>query len=220
MTSTDPDIEAAALRDRRFYESASALAAAGQDLHQRGWVPATSGNFSLRLSPTTAIVTASGKHKGKLSPDDFIAVDHSGAPLTDGKPSAETLLHTQLYARFANIGAVLHCHSVNSTVVSLETQGSELILEGYEVLKAFSGVDSHNTKVVLPIFDNDQTIARLATRVDAYLAANPTCPAYLIRGHGVYCWSEDLDSCLDKLEAVEFLLECELQRRRLHPGEQ
>lgn len=219
MASTDPRIEAAVPRDRRFYESATALAAAGEQLHQRGWVPATSGNFSLRLSPTTAIVTASGRHKGKLGPDDFIAVDQSGTPLTDGKPSAETLLHTQLYARFANIGAVLHCHSVNSTVLSLETQSNELVLSGYEVLKAFSGVDCHNTKVVLPIFDNDQTISRLAAKVDTYLAAKPDCPAYLIRGHGVYCWSDDLDSCLDKLEAVEFLLQCELERRRLHPGQ-
>ena len=224
MTSADPSIansatESPKLRDRRFYESATALAAAGEQLHQRGWVPATSGNFSLRLSPNTAIVTASGRHKGKLGPDDFIAVDQSGTPLTDGKPSAETLLHTQLYARFANIGAVLHCHSVNSTVLSLETQGSELVLSGYEVLKAFGGVDSHNTKVVLPIFDNDQTIARLAAQVDTYLAAKPDCPAYLIRGHGVYCWSYDLDSCLDKLEAVEFLLQCELERQRLHPGQ-
>jgi len=224
MTSADPSIansatESPKLRDRRFSESATALAAAGEQLHQRGWVPATSGNFSLRLSPNTAIVTASGRHKGKLGPDDFIAVDQSGTPLTDGKPSAETLLHTQLYARFANIGAVLHCHSVNSTVLSLETQGSELVLSGYEVLKAFGGVDSHNTKVVLPIFDNDQTIARLAAQVDTYLAAKPDCPAYLIRGHGVYCWSDDLDSCLDKLEAVEFLLQCELERQRLHPGQ-
>ena len=56
-------------------------------------------------------------------------------------------------------------------------------------------------------------------RITVDLAAKPDCPAYLIRGHGVYCWSDDLDSCLDKLEAVEFLLQCELERRRLHPGQ-
>lgn len=211
-------VDSAQLRDRRFYDSAAALAAAGQALHQRGWVPATSGNFSLRLDADTAIVTASGRHKGRLSPDDFLAVDLSGTPLTTGTPSAETQLHTSLYSRFLDTGAVLHCHSVNSTVISLETAEDKLTLQGYEVLKAFTGIDSHATKVVLPIFDNDQTISRLAAHVDAYLSANPLCPAYLIRGHGVYCWSEDLDSCLDKLEAVEFLLQCELERQRLHSG--
>jgi methylthioribulose-1-phosphate dehydratase len=204
--------------DRKtFYQQATALAAAGDALYQRGWVPATSGNFSMRLSENTATVTASGKHKGRLAPTDFIAVDLSGNTLTDGKPSAETELHTQLYARFTGIGAVLHCHSPKATVLSmLMGESTELIFEGYELQKAFAGINSHDSRVTTPIFENSQDIHALALEVDQYLIAHPDCPGYLIRGHGIYCWADSLDNCMHRLEALDFLLSCELEMRRHH----
>lgn len=205
------------MQDADYFAKARQLAVAGQQLHQHGWVPATSGNFSMRLSDASAIVTASGRHKGHLRVEDFLAVDLSGQPLTEGKPSAETGLHTQLYRRYPEVGAVLHCHSPNATLLSRNIAGSELVLEGYELLKAFSGINTHATRVVIPIFDNTQDIDALACDVDDYLAAHPDCPAYLIRGHGAYCWAADLDGCLRELEALEFLLHCELEQLRLPP---
>jgi methylthioribulose-1-phosphate dehydratase len=198
-----------------FYQQAIALAAAGEHLYQRGWVPATSGNFSARLNADSAIVTASGKHKGRLSPTDFIAVDLSGKAISEGKPSAETNLHTQLYARFASIGAVLHCHSSAATVLSRAIAGNILTLSNYELLKAFAGIDTHAVSVDIPIFDNTQDIAGLAEEVDRYLIAHPQCPGYLIRGHGVYCWAVDLEACMRNLEALDFLMQCELEHLRL-----
>lgn len=41
-------------------------------------------------------------------------------------------------------------------------------------------------------------------------------PGYLIRGHGVYVWAEDMPGALLRLEALEFMLACELEARRLH----
>ena len=38
---------------------------AGRFLYGRGWSPATSSNYSTRLSPTEALLTVSGKHKGQ-----------------------------------------------------------------------------------------------------------------------------------------------------------
>lgn len=200
---------------KKFYQQATALAAAGDTLYQRGWVPATSGNFSMRLSKDVATVTASGKHKGRLAPTDFIAVDLTGKPITEGRPSAETGLHTQLYARLPDIGAVLHCHSSHATVLSmLMNNCSELVFAGYELQKAFAGITSHDSRLAIPIFDNNQNISALALEVDQYLIGHPHCPAYLIRGHGVYCWADNLDNCMHRLEALDFLLSCELEMRR------
>lgn len=196
----------------RFAERAATLATIGRDLHANGWVPATSGNFSMRLDAASAIVTASGRHKGRLDPaNDFLAVDLDGRPLAGGKPSAETLLHTRLYAWQPWIDTVLHCHSPAATVVSRRTPGGELRLTDYELLKAFRGIDTHATTLALPIFENTQDIAALADEVDAWLRDHPDCPAYLIRGHGVYCWGESAAECLRQLEALDFLLECELR---------
>jgi methylthioribulose-1-phosphate dehydratase len=38
---------------------------------------------------------------------------------------------------------------------------------------------------------------------------------YIIRGHGVYAWGPDVPTALARLEALEFLLACELERTRL-----
>lgn len=192
-----------------FTAQARQLIAAGEQLYARGWVPATSGNFSLRLGEDTALVTASGKHKGRLTPADFIVTGLDGAPLSEGRPSAETDLHLQLYRRFPSVGAVLHCHSPSATVLSRRRQES-ILLQGYELLKAFDGIDSHDVSLEIPVFENTQDIPALAEAVDAYLARHPHCPAYLIRGHGVYCWGTDIDSCMRQLEALDFLLQCEL----------
>lgn len=203
-------------KNKAFFDKAIALAAAGADLYQRGWVPATSGNFSLRLDDDSALLTASGKHKGQLAPTDFIAVDLDGLPLSDGKPSAETLLHTSLYRRFPNLGAVLHCHSPDATLISrLHAQSGYIALRDYELLKAFPGIDSHDCAVNIPIFANTQDIAALAIEVDEYLAERPDCPGYLIQGHGLYCWGNTLEDCMRNLEALEFMLHCELEMQRL-----
>ena len=187
---------------------------AGRFLYGRGWSPATSSNYSTRLSATQALLTVSGKHKGQLGPDDVLATDLSGNSLEPGKkPSAETLLHTQLYSWRPEIGAVLHTHSVNATVLSRLTPGDSIEFEDYELQKAFSGVSTHESKVRVPIFDNDQDITRLAAKVKPWLDAHPDCVGYLIRGHGLYTWGARMSDALRQIEAFEFLFECELKTR-------
>lgn len=189
---------------------------AGRFLYSRGWSPATSSNYSMRLSTTTALLTASGKHKGQLGQNDVLVTDLSGNSLEPGKkPSAETLLHTQLYRCRPEVGAVLHTHSVSATVLSRLTPGDHLPLEGYELQKAFAGVATHESTVLVPIFDNDQDIARLAAKVQPWLDAHPECPGYLIRGHGLYTWGARMSDALRQIEAFEFLFECELKTRSL-----
>lgn len=195
---------------------ADEIIAAGRFLYGRGWSPATSSNYSARLSATEALLTVSGKHKGQLGPDDVLATDLHGNSLEPGKkPSAETLLHTQLYQWRADIGAVLHTHSVNATVLSRATDASELVFEDYELQKAFSGIATHESRVRVPIFDNDQDIARLAAKVQPWLDQHPDCVGYLIRGHGLYTWGAHMNDALRQIEAFEFLFECELKMRAL-----
>src|SRR3546814_15315700 len=71
---------------------------------------------------------------------------------SDHRPSAETLLHTQLYRRFGDVGCVLHTHSQVQTVASRLFAGAGHVrLEGYELLKAFSGNTTHETELDLPV---------------------------------------------------------------------
>lgn len=184
-------------------------------LDSKGWTPATSSNFSQRLDNNYCAITVSGKHKGRLIPDDIMVVDLQGNPQDEKKPSAETLLHTSLYAKNPNIGAVLHTHSLNSTLLTLLTENSSWKLAGYELLKAFQGISTHESSIELPIFANTQDIARLADEVIEYLNKKIPCWGYLIRGHGVYTWGKDMAETLIHLEAIEYLIQCELEVMRI-----
>ncbi len=204
-----------------FNEAAEALVAAGRAIAAEGWVPATSGNFSLRLPGDAVAITVSGAHKGRLGVTDIMRVDLDGRPLEDKRPSAETLLHVQLYRHDPAIGAVLHTHSVNATVVS-RLAGDALELEGLEILKAFAGVVTHETRRRVPVFDNDQDMPRLARQVEAWLGERASAPdlmipGYLIRGHGLYTWGHTLPEAMRHLEAFEYLFRCELETRRVMP---
>lgn len=206
-------VELATFDQARFTGCAESIVAASHVIYSRGWSPATSSNYSVRLDANSCAVTVSGKHKGELSVDDVMAVDLAGNPLLDKKPSAETLLHTQLYRRDADIGAVLHTHSVCATVLTMELSGMDvLVLKGYELLKAFNSVKTHNTELHIPVFENTQDMVALSHCIEKYMQREGTGVAYLIRGHGLYTWAEDLASCMRHLEALEFLLDCEWRR--------
>jgi methylthioribulose-1-phosphate dehydratase len=197
-----------------FDDLAAALIEIGHHAFARGWVPATSGNFSARLDSETIAITVSGVHKGYLNQADIMLVDEGGASLDDRRPSAETLLHTWLYQWRPEVQAVLHTHSVRSTVLSRVADG-EILLDGLEVLKAFDGVDTHDTEMIIPVFPNDQDVGRLADQVGEYLLQHPGVPGYLIAGHGLYTWGGSLSAAMRHLEAFEFLFECALEMRRL-----
>jgi len=195
-----------------FLNAAQQLIDAGRFIDSKGWVPATSGNFSARLPDGTIAITVSGKHKGQLELDDIMLIDADANSLDGKKPSAETVLHTSLYKRFPDIQSILHPHSLNATLISRIFK-SEIVLEDFELLKALRGITTHESRVVVPIFANDQNIPRLAELVEQYLDSHADCYAYIIAGHGLYTWGVSVQETLRHLEALDFLFDCEL---RLH----
>jgi methylthioribulose-1-phosphate dehydratase len=190
---------------------ARGLAEVGRRMDARFWVPGSSGNLSARLPDGLIAITRSGVHKGRLEEADIIAVDEAGQPAVAGeRPSAETLLHCQLYRLFPPIGAVLHGHSVAATVLS---KLGPISFSQYELLKAF-GFATHDLDVTLPVYENDQDIARLAGWIEPFLVREPPI-GYVIAGHGVYAWGSSVEHAFWRLEALEFLLTCELERRKI-----
>ena len=198
-------------------QAARAIADAGRDLAALGWTPATSSNFSMRLDPKHLAVTISGRDKGRLSGEDVMVVDMDGhAVATDARPSAETLLHTQIYRRFPDANAVLHTHSRNQTVASRWYAPRGVIrFEGWELQKAISGYTTHESALDVPVFANTQDMNVLVREVDAWLDAGKPLSGYLIDGHGIYTWGKDMPETRRHLEAFEFLLACELDLMRL-----
>jgi methylthioribulose-1-phosphate dehydratase len=191
-------------------DAAARLAEMGRDFHARGWVLGTSGNFSAVLGqdPLRLAITPRGADKGRLDPEKVLEVDGRGAAL-DGvsRPSDEVRLHLAIvHARRA--GAVLHTHSVWSTLLSESHAGDGgLAISGYEMLKGLAGVTTHAHREWVPIFENTQDWEAAAPAVEALLRERADVHAFLIRGHGLYTWGRDLAEARRHLEVLEFLLE-------------
>ena len=210
-------MNAPAYDSTRLQALAEEIIAATRELAALGWTPATSSNFSMRLDDSHVAVTVSGRDKGKLLPGDIMVVDLQGKPVTDQVPSAETVLHTQLYARLPEVGCVLHTHSLAQTLASRLYAGAGAVrFEDYELIKAFRGQHTHATAMEVPVLANNQCIPTLAAQVDVLLDRGAMW-GYLIEGHGLYAWGRDMAEARRHLEAFEFLLNCELEMRKLRP---
>ena len=200
-----------------FADKAQSIADAGRELAALGWTPATSSNFSMRLGTRFAAVTVSGRDKGRLQREDIMVVDLDNQPVaTVARPSAETALHTQIYRRMPNVGAVLHTHSRAQSVASRLFAKSGLVrFTGWELQKAIAGYSTHDSILDLPVFPNTQDMNELVGRIDAWLDSGEPLHGYLIDGHGIYAWGVDMAEARRHIEAFEFLLNCELDLRRL-----
>jgi methylthioribulose-1-phosphate dehydratase len=189
-------------------EVAPQIAELARLCYARGWAPGTSGNFSAVVSrdPLRLAITASGVDKGTLTAGDIVEIDEHGRVVAgSGRPSAEASLHLAI-ARARGAGAVLHTHSIWSTILS-DADKDGLGIEGYEMLKGLDGVASHEHSEWLPILENTQDWAAAAPQVQRILSEHPNSHGFLIRRHGLYTWGRDLAAARRQVEVLEFLFE-------------
>jgi len=202
-----------------FDAIAEQLAEVGRICYARGWAFGTSGNFSavVQRDPLTLAITTSGVDKGLLEPGQIVAIDGGGRVLRgSGKPSAEATVHLAI-VRARGAGAVLHTHSIWSTILSDTGADGSLAIDGYEMLKGLDGVHTHEHQERLPIIDNTQDWAAAVPQVEATLRDHPAAHGFLIRRHGLYTWGHNLAEAKRHVEILEFLLEAMGRKRGMAP---
>src|SRR5436309_11961224 len=204
------------------YQAASEyLVDLAREFHRRGWALGTSGNFSavIEREPLRLAITASSVDKARLTRDQILEVDAGGRLLkpAQGQPSAETLVHLAA-VRSIGAGAVLHMHSVWSTILSdYHLAQGGLFIQGYEMLKGLDGVGTHEHREWLPIIENSQDMETLSARTALLLRENTHLHGFLIRRHGLYTWGKDLAEAARHVEILEFLLESVGRRQMMEP---
>lgn len=185
--------------------------------YARGWVPATSGNFSVRPFADAVeriFITPTGLDKGTLAPADLLEIDLEGRNLSGSlRPSAESCLHTVIYRERPGMRAILHVHSIWNTLLSGRFVDVGCVaLEGYELLKGLSGVTTHAHLEQVPIIENTQDYEALSRSLAGTLAAHPRAHGVLLSCHGLYTWGQSVAEARRHLEALEFLFEVEMRR--------
>lgn len=185
------------------------LCAVVRRLDARQAVPATSGNFSLRIDANTSFISRSGMHKRNLTPRHFLRVNFEGEPLTplSPKPSDELAVHSALYELLPEMNCVLHCHA--SCIESVKSPGE--VLPGHELLKIL-GWDTHTRDLYLNAFANTQDMNALARLIKKVFEGSPDFASLrfgilVLQNHGIYCAGKDVANAEARLEAILHLLE-------------
>ncbi|CAM4184302.1 S-methyl-5-thioribose-1-phosphate isomerase [Nocardia ninae] len=192
-----------------------AIADLARGLYQRGWMPGTAGNISVRTGET-AVITGSGLSKGELTEHDMVIVrvaDSTPVAGSSRKPSAETTIHTAAY-RATAAQAVVHIHPPYATALATRAGGSDevtaLRIADYELIKGLGGSDP--AVIDIPVFPNWPDVPRIGADIERYLTDHPAAPPILfITGHGITAWGDNLSQARDRAECLEAL--CELVAR-------
>lgn len=182
--------------------------------HSKGWSAATSTNYSFKTEDGQIWVSRSGVDKSQFAATDFITVDEQGkscGAYEGVRPSAETLIHCILYQLYPNLRYIVHAHGLHSVVLS-SILTDEITFEGYEIQKGFWGQTTHEAKVAIPIFDNDQDMVRFAKVIESNMDKLQH-GAFIMRKHGSYAWGTTLMEAKRHLETLEYLCEAEYMKK-------
>ena len=82
------------------------------------------------------------------------------------------------------------------------------------MLKGLEGITTHDTAVDIPVFRNSQDMVELSAQIKEVLITSDesqpeTSPPYgfLLSGHGLYTWGQNLAEARRHIEIFEFLFE-------------
>lgn len=173
-------------------------------VYERGFVAATDGNVSGRLSGGRVLVTPGGSCLGELEPTDLACVDMSGRFLGGrGKPTSELSLHLTVYAMRPDVDAVVHAHPPIANAFSFAGQTLEQCVIP-EVVAGFGTIPT--TEYATPSTEESARVIRdLIGDHDAIL----------LQRHGSLTVGPDLRDAFFKLDKLEHAAQITLAARQL-----
>ncbi|MDH4467537.1 MAG: methylthioribulose 1-phosphate dehydratase [Bacteriovoracaceae bacterium] len=198
-------------------------------LNDQGHNPATSGNYSLRedLESNIILVSQSGIDKSEFTKSNLLEVDLNSGKLIQKidleknlKSSDETAVHLAIYQN-TQAKCVLHSHLLEIVLLAeLFPHSNQIEISGYELLKAFKGVKSHEEVVAIPCLENSQDMSLVSQSVrKLFRQLSPTTFGLILRKHGIYVWGSSVSEAKRHLEAFEYLAIFLLAQRNLYSSE-
>lgn len=181
-----------------------------------GWVSGTGGGISIKDPAGGYWLAPSGVHKELLSPDDLFRFEddletcvepRNGGKLTECFPLFQTIF------RARGAGAVIHSHSIWSSLVTRVCEGDFSIVD-FEMQKGISGHGVFSPLRV-PIIANTEREPELTGALAEALERDERAFAVLVRGHGVYIWGDDWKQAKRHAECYDYLFRAKVELARL-----
>ena len=170
----------------------------GRLMYEKGFISASDGNISARLSPDRILITPSGLHKGFLDPGDLLIVNEDGQQVSHRtfssqklSPTSEMPMHLEVFRQRPDVGAVVHAHP--PITVALTIAGIPLADCLLPEVIVFLGLIPTTAYATPSSEENVQAIRPLIVNHDALV----------LQRHGSLTVGEDPMQAFMRLETVE-----------------
>lgn len=163
-------------------------------MHSKGFICATDGNVSIKLSKDAYLITRSGINKGFMSENDIVLINSDGKIIEGAeghKVSTEWRMHLKAYQLRKDIGAVIHAHPpyITAYTIAGKTIPSDILPETILTMGSIP-VTGYSTPTSP---ENADLIEEHIKKYDAIVLSR----------HGTLTVGPDIFSAYNKLEKLE-----------------
>jgi L-ribulose-5-phosphate 4-epimerase len=192
---------------------------ANLDLVKEGLVIQTWGNASgIDRERGLVVIKPSGVSYDGMKPEQMVVVSLADGKVVEGnlKPSSDTPTHLVLYRAFAEIGGVVHTHSLYATAWAQ----AKKTLPSYGTTQAdYWHGEVPCTRAMTPKeVKNDYEANIGEVIVETFRKKNPLQhPAVLVASHGPFTWGKDVHDAVHNAAVLEFVARLAGETLRINP---
>ena len=194
---------------------------ANLDLVTEGLVIQTWGNASaVDRERGLIVIKPSGVPYSDMKPEHMVVVSLADGKVVEGKlkPSSDTPTHLVLYRAFADIGGVVHTHSLFATAWAQACQ--PLLAYGTTQADYWYGEVPCTRKLTPAEIKTDYEANTGEVIVEAFQQAkfDPLQhPAVLVASHGPFTWGKDAHDAVHNASVLEFIAKLNSETLRINP---
>jgi len=165
-------------------------------------------------------IKPSGVEYDKLRPEDIVIVSLASGEVVEGtkRPSSDTRTHVELYRAFANIGGIVHTHSLHATAFSQARR--EIPCLGTTHADHFYGTIPVTRDLTAAEINGDYELETGKVIIERFRAGKidpDDMPAVLVASHAPFVWGKTPQKALENAIALEYVARMQIATWQLNP---
>lgn len=174
----------------RDFEAKKNLIKICKKLKNLNILPGASGNLSVKINDTI-FITPSGINKEDLKPTDISQITINGSLIKGPKQSSEYMLHTHIYSKRKDVGAIIHTHPPHTLAYSITG-----LKPNYDITVEFKMLIGKIEFCPFMLPGTKELAEKAAKKLK-------DSNVLVLRNHGLVCVSESLEKAAEMTEEVE-----------------
>jgi len=193
---------------------------ANLDLVKEGLVIQTWGNASgIDRAKGLVVIKPSGVRYDEMQAKHMVVVELDSGRVVEGKlkPSSDTATHLVLYRAFAEVGGIVHTHSLCATAWAQTCRPVPAL--GTTHADYFHGPVPCTRFLRRQEIESDYETNTGEVIVETFAGRDPlTCPAVLVASHGPFAWGRSVQEAVHNAVVLEHIVRLAGETFRIAPS--